>query len=230
MLVSHKHKFIFFKSVKTASTSTFAFFTPYCLPQNLKESYDFTRRPLKRHLGFFEEGLIGDKNPNKELHEHERHVKPRKIKNLLDKIDLKIWKTYFKFVNIRNPWDMVVSRYFFHKNYVSPEKNINFVVFVKNLYENQFIIGNEKATCRDMYTLNKEYICDFHIRYENLMGDIEKVCDICNIKNYNIENLQNFNSEFRKNKKNYQLMYNDETKKLVEKMYIKDIEKFKYEF
>lgn len=230
MLISHKYKFIFFKSVKTASTSTFAFFTPYCLPENLKAEYDFKKRPLDKHLGIFKEGIIGRKNANQKIGEHPRHVKPKYVKEMLDKIDSNIWKTYFKFVNIRNPWDMTVSRYFFYKNYVWPNKKFDFQKFVQDLYESQYVIGNEKATSRDMYTLNKEYICDFHIRYESLKEDIKKVCENLQIKEFNVKTLQNFNSEFRENKKNYKEMYNEKTKKLVEKMYIKDIEKFEYGF
>lgn len=246
MLISHKYKFIFFKSLKTASTSTFTFFTPYCLPKNLAQTFDYDERPQKKHLGFYEEGIVGNKNAIKNI----RHVKPKEVKIITDKINPSIWNDYFKFVNIRNPWDMVVSRYFFNKNYCNLKKNkteennaeeieinteeindkeISFYKFVKKIYE-RFISGNEKVTRRDLYTLEEKYFCNFHIRYENIKEDIKEVCYNCNINNFEIEKLKNFNSEFRPKKNDYRLMYNETTKKLINEMYLIDIEKFKYNF
>ena len=245
MLISHKYKFIFFKSLKTASTSTFTFFTPYCLPKNLVKKFNYDKKPQRKHLGFYEEGIVGDKNAAENI----RHVKPKEVKRIVDEINPSIWNDYFKFVNIRNPWDMVVSRYFFNKNFCKLKKTnteetnteetnteetnteeTNFYEFVKGIYERQFILGNEKVTRRDSYTLEKEYFCNFYIRYENIKEDIKEVCYNCNINDFEIEKLKNFNSQFRPNKNDYRLMYNETTKKLVSEMYFMDIEKFKYKF
>ena len=63
MLISHIKKFIFFKSVKTASTSVFNFLLPYCLPKNIIIQ-DFNILS-KDYFGYWPTGIVGLKKPIK---------------------------------------------------------------------------------------------------------------------------------------------------------------------
>ena len=93
MIISHKHKFIFFKTIKTAGTSI--------------------QSALAEHCG--ERDVItgeGKKNTHKlpkipALH-HE-HVYLTFVKQWLEP---EIWDSYFKFAFIRNPFDLAVSKYY----------------------------------------------------------------------------------------------------------------------
>lgn len=93
-------------------------------------------------------------------------------------------------------------------------------IITLNIPENLWII-----------TIDKKLVCDFHIRYENIKEDIEKVCNEIGITNYNLLDLKNFRSNTRKqNNKNYRKYYIEEIKQLISEIYKDYINYFSYEF
>ena len=95
MLVSHKYKFIFLKSIKTASTSAFVFFAPYCLPEQSLENYKFEYQSQEDYVGVYDEGIIGKTfldHQTKQILFKRKHIIAENIKKIVDEIDDKIWK------------------------------------------------------------------------------------------------------------------------------------------
>jgi len=246
MLVSHKYKFIFLKSVKTGSTSTYIFFLPYCLPKEKSEKYDCTKLKNSRNqTGIYEEGMVGLIRKDKSKRQH---VTASKVKNILDNIDSNIWENYFKFSIVRNPFDLLVSLYFYKKNLILNPLIEKFIIFEnpKNLEEHKenfskflnnlhfFKLENGNPESYSFYKIKNKYICDYFIKYENLKEGIEYVCEKCNIENYNLENLKYFRSNSKpiniKYENMYRDMYDDKTKELVYDLYKEDFEKFDYKF
>lgn len=217
MLISHKYKFIFFKSIKTASSSVFEFFTPYCLPD--EENFKHENYLDLSHIGFYKTGIVGDPNSNSKY--NKMHVRCQRVKKVLDEINKKIWRKYFKFSVVRNPWDLCVSRYFWHK---ANNKPYNFEQMIKMLSTG--LIPARK----DLYQMNDNYICDYYIKYENLLDDIKTVCEKCNIKKYDLNNLTNQKSNYRDHSISYREYYNSELKDIVARVYADDIKKFNYSF
>lgn len=229
MLVSHNYKFIFLKSIKTASTSAFVFFAPYCLPKNLIKNYKFEFSSQEKYVGNYKEGMVGkiDRNPKtNRIIFKKKHVVAANAKTILDNIDEKIWKNYFKFTIVRNPWDLMVSLYFHKLKYFPIEmKDVNFDNFIKSLYYKKYVEGYL------FYKINEKYVCDYHIRYEHLYEGIKHVCKKANIIHYDLNNFKKFRSDSRPKGLNYKTMYkNKKTKKMVEELYESDIQKFKYVF
>lgn len=218
MLTSYKNKFIFFKTIKTASSSVFNFFTPYCLPDDFEFKYE--NELNDNYLGFWSNGIVG--NPLTKSCELKRHVPCIKARQILNKIDKNIWRTYFKFCVVRNPWDICVSLYFWRKR-DGINRDVSFEEMINKL-------GKTLSIRQDTYKINDKYICDFHIKYENLYNGIKKVCNLCNIKNYDLNNLTNNKSGYRDKSYHYSEFYNDSTKDIVANLYKSDIKKFKYEF
>jgi hypothetical protein len=228
MLVSHKYKFIFLKSIKTASTSAFVFFAPYCLPQESLKNYKFEFQSQEDYVGVYNEGIIGKifvDPETKEILFKKKHIIAENVKKIVDEIDGEIWKKYFKITIIRNPWDLMVSLYFQRLlDYPDQMKNLNFYKFIKLLYDKKEVEGHL------FYKIGENYPCDYHIRYERLMKDVRYVCEKCNIENFNLDNFKNFRSDVKPKNLDYRSMYNKETGKMVELLYASDIEKFKYTF
>ena len=160
--------------------------------------------------------------------EFTRHVSAIKIKEITEKLDPLIWKKYFKFCVVRNPWDLCVSRFFWRKNGKLKEekKDKSFEHMIEKLNNKNKYLNHRK----NIYQINGEYICDFHIKYENLLSDLKVAFEIMGIKKYDIEKFPHINGNTRNREIHYSRYYNSKTKDIVAKIYKDDIKKFKYEF
>jgi hypothetical protein len=156
------------------------------------------------------------------------HLTALEIKN---KIRDKRWNKKFKFAFVRNPWDKVVSHYSYrYKRNVNNMKddNIDFKKWVKLTYrdKNPKYYHNPK-----MYAPQMDWICnekgeiiiDFVGRFEKLNDDFQKVCKIIR-KNKELPHLR------KSSHKHYSEYYDEETKKIIEKIFEKDIKEFGYKF
>ena len=226
MLVSYKFNFIFFKTIKTASSSVFNFLIPYCIPSYIKfESYYDPERS-DEYFGFWPTGIVGNIITHRK--QNKEHVSCLKAKDILNKIDKEIWPNYFKFCVVRNPWDTCVSNFMWRKR-DNNNKELNFESFLEKLQTE----NSGFSTRQDVYKLKGEkgkYVCDFHIKYENLKEDLKKALEICKIPNFNLDNLPYCKANFRDKSIHYSKYYNDKTKKIVEKLYSDDIKYFGYKF
>lgn len=217
VLVSHLYKFIYIKNKKVAGSSVESFFGEFCIdPKNVNiykrtdqidESitpYGIVGRRLKG---------IGDKWVS--------HKTALTIKNDLGD---EMFNNYFKFTIVRNPWDRVISS-FYYRNH----GNLSFDQIKKKFRE--YVLSRKFEINTRIYTINNEFICDFHIRYEHLKEDIEYVCEKLGIQNYDFNKIPRFKSSTRKFKHvPYWEYYDDETKQIVENTHQKEIGKFEYVF
>lgn len=143
------------------------------------------------------------------------------------------WKNYCKFVSIRNPWDMIVSHYFFGKPDINglyfwhterngkkyiPNASIDFKTWImsNNFYFwtlNNFILDE-----------NGQLLVDDIIKSEELEKGLKTVMGKIGIKKYKVYKI---NSTSHGNYRNY---YDDETKNRIASLFEMDIEKGKYLF
>ena len=146
------------------------------------------------------------------------------------KLNPKEFDNYFKFTFVRNPWDRVVSFYFYQMKrnwiYYPFDETIPFKEFVKN-----WLIQMPRQTklnthpCYDWISDKDDNLqVDFIGRFENLQQDFNIVCDKIGIPQQQLP---------RKNAtkhKHYTEYYDDETREIVAEKFAKDIEYFGYEF
>jgi len=151
---------------------------------------------------------------------------------------------YFKFAFVRNPWDRCVSRYHYVKNKSVRGKayhNTTFRDFVFNkndrfklsagfirhsprlvkVYEEKSPFEQQLDWISDE---NGKILADFIGRFENIQEDFDIVCDKIGIPR---EKLPHKN---KSKHKHYTEYYDEETKEVVARRYVKDIEFFKYKF
>ena len=210
VLVSHKYKFIYIKNRKVAGSSVESFFGQFCINPVEKYSFDDS---IAEHIDDY--GIIGSRTKLVSLND--------KWKNHKSAISIKTdlgddtFNQYIKFCVIRNPYDIMVSAYFF---YTKAEENTSFKEFSKKKRINNF----------EIYSINGNSVCDYYIRYENLQEDIVKMCTILNINNYDINDLPTHKSEFRDKQKHYREYYDEETRKIVYENHKKEFELFGYTF
>ena len=238
MIISHKYKFIFIRPTKVAGTSVQVNLAKQCGEKDIVTSvsgYDeksdeskFTIRARNR------EGYHG-------------HMKPDIIR---EKIGEKIWNEYFKFTIVRNPYDLAVSRYFWHwsrppkklsKEMTKSKLKIHLVQPSSYIRLIKRLLGLTKRTFPETIKhFDKQWkdtgyyfdeigqpICDFYIRYENLDEDYKAVCEHLGIP---YEPLPRLKVKQRKDKKHYSEYYDKKTRNRVEKIFKKELDFFNYKF
>jgi len=139
------------------------------------------------------------------------------------------WADYFKFTFVRNPWDRMVSAYNYHIPGV--KKGESFADFVRNYAWDEEGDPYNKHWL-DQY-LHVEGVndgkgwIDFVGRFENLEEDWNKACKVIGTewklphRNVNHANPRN---------KHYTDYYDDDSKKIVEEAYQRDLELYGYVF
>jgi len=206
-LVSYKKKFIYIKNAKVAGTSIEAYFDKYCIP--LEKDYK------QNHSVSYKESKYG-------IRTGRLRVDIAPLINHSSAIDIKKYigdnkfNSYLKFCVIRNPYDKMVSYYFFLKNFRGIQ--LIFKEFCKEYH------------CKNIerYSIDGDSCIDFYIRFEYLLEDLEKLCKILEIE-FNKEELQYYKSEFRE-KRPYQDFYDEEIKRIVYEKHKEEFKKFKYQF
>ncbi|MGM0609412.1 MAG: sulfotransferase family 2 domain-containing protein [Candidatus Muiribacteriota bacterium] len=94
MLISHKYKFIFIRPKKVGGTSVIANLARQCGEEDIRSTYRAITTSEDDHIQRVKLGT---------------HPCPKRIRKYVGD---DIWKNYFKFTIVRNPWDYMISRYF----------------------------------------------------------------------------------------------------------------------
>jgi len=235
MIVSHKHKFIFMKTMKTASSSM-----EIALSEVLGEDDILT--PARGDLDVMRKGGGGGQNfrsdhPDvpriplwrKLLRRPERYYHPtvgffehmpawRAKRYLGDEI----WNSYYKFAFERNPWDRQVSFYRYKTRSLSKEKKPGFKAFLAKGKRAQ-------VTNWSIYSIDDEVVLDFIGRYENIDEDFKTALKAIGLPDDMALPKANLGPK-RVNRKNYQDYYDDESQKIVADWSAGEIEYMGYEF
>jgi hypothetical protein len=210
MIISHKHKFIFFKTRKTAGSSIQVALAEHCGPEDIITG--------QYQLGVDDNSHSAGLNLDKFFTNHP-HPELSDVKNFLGN---DIWNTYFKFAFIRNPYDIAVSRYHWDiKGKLGIESTS-----IENFREwvNDGLFEKDRAS---IYTcLDNNVELDFIGFYENLEDDISYICNKIKIPKLNLPKLK---SGYRNNS-SYADFYNEETKKKVYDFFLQDFKIFGYNF
>lgn len=157
------------------------------------------------------------------------------IPDLLAKalIEEKYAHNAFKFCFVRNPWERLVSLFFYlKKSRYLVQPNDSFADFCLRIQREDIApvgLYNSKglSQCNPqtdwIFDKNGTIFVDYIGRYENLDADVEEICRIIGVKG----SLPHIN---KSSHGDYKLYYDDKTKKIVEQVYEKDIELLKYRF
>ena len=149
------------------------------------------------------------------------------------------WDDSFTFAFVRNPWDRLVSWYFFvrQEHKMVPNKGLSFYNFVKaactgdlngdKALEYVPFLDSEAGIARGDRLDQHQYTkgVKFVGRVESFDVDLKKVLDALGVKKYLSSKPINASSH-----KKYQDYYTPELIKLVEKRFEKDIDLFGYTY
>jgi len=225
VIISHTHKYIFIKSLKTGGTSIEAALSQYCGENDMVTplgDYWFNRdeRGAWIHSSMNAEGFS-------------QHDPAAEVKR---KVPAEIWQEYVKFSIIRNPWDRVVSLFAWearNQPSLKPAKRfyhrlgVPFDEFreTKKLFR-EFVAGDWTTNDR-FYLLDGALCVDFVIRYERLAEDFAELCRRVGLPAVPLPHLK---AGLRSPEHRYTDYYDVTSKAIVSERHQQDISLFGYEF
>ena len=228
MIISHKHKFVFLKTKKTAGTSIELALSPICGDSDILAPLARSEEALRVQRGAQNwrlHGWWGGPQPiwkrrwfkfSAQDYGFYNHMPAAEARALLD--DDQVWRSYFKFAFDRNPWDRQVS--FYYQRYRRRPKPPSFEEFLR-------LDRHARLNNYDIYSLDGEVCVDFVGRYENLREDLNYVLRQIGISD-RIE-LPRVKS-FTPIRLPYHAYYNEETRDLVANWYSREIALLGYAF
>jgi hypothetical protein len=150
MIISHKHKFVFIKTMKTAGTSIEIYLSAHCGDDDVVTPIAPHVEPHKprNHAGFY------------------NHMPATEVAARMPEL----WSEYLTFCVERNPWDKILSHYYMLKN--SPLHNPG-----RDISLDEFLAGDQLPLNYPLYTdpAGNRVLVDHVLRYEDLAAGLAQV-------------------------------------------------------
>lgn len=201
MIISHKHKFIFIKTYKTAGTSLEAYLSEFCGESDvLTPIYP----PVEGHRARNESGYYN-------------HMPATEVR---EKLDPEIWDSYFKFCVERNPWDKVLSFYWMEKSRNGGALTLDEFLTRENIGVNWHLYTDENESST---------IVDRVLKYETLGQDLGQVFNNLGVP-WSGSLKPKAKSEYRPDRSHYREVLTNEQAQLVARKFSKEIDWHCYEY
>lgn len=230
MIISHKYKFIFIKTNKTAGTSIEIALARFCGDDDIITPNDPKDEDIRKQLNY-----PGPQNWEAPFYNYRfrdiyrliqrqkkkprfyHHMSASEIKGLVDE---SIWKDYYKFCFERNPWDRMIS--FYYWRYKSgPRPSVS--EFIRS--EDPLLL--HKYGYR-LYTVNDEVAVDRICRFENLTAELEAVGRKLGFPETLA--LPRAKTSFRKDRRHYRDVLNADDREKIARLFEKEIRLMNYQF
>ncbi len=216
MIVSHKYRFIFMRTEKTAGSSLTEAMGAVLGDGDMTADL---RRPAWAKYSPIHHGALKRKIPDVfGLHPH---ATARQARRVLGK---KVFDSYLKFAVERNPWDRQVSLYF-HRAWKKKTLKPNFDRDIQSFFyrNSEYVRLNNWS----MYTIANKVVVDRVLRYENLFEDIKKLAQDLKLKSpIQLPNLRKYTAD----RPHYSTFYSDQSRRLIAKWYAREIDALGYQF
>ena len=225
MLVSHRYKFIYTKTRKTAGSSVESYFEPFCMPDG-----EWTQRapPRGTRLGrryhrFSRQAGAGRRRLLVEP--HAGPVDPRAARpGHLEVVD-------FKFCVIRNPFEKAISGFYFGKRRRRKSQQGQWTDQDPQLFENWLERFRLRAPMdRNTFCIKGQFALDDVIRHEILAADMQRICERLGLP-WDPERLPAFKAGLRPPEATARRLYTTpRSRQLVREAYRFELRYFGYKF
>lgn len=146
-------------------------------------------------------------------------------------LDTEDFKKRFKFAFVRNPYDRVLSYYFFtthvHERRLKQNKPTkkNYNTFYEYVKTHEVHLRTQ--TCYNFLCENGKCLVDFIGNFEDLQHDFNKICNRIGIP---LIVLPHMRKSGKREKRDYKYYYDDATYDLVTNIFKEDLKQFGYEY
>jgi len=229
MIVSHKYRFIFIKTRKTAGSSMETALAPLCGPDDIVTPLD-SSSPDHVPRNYYEDSFIGRAYARSRLFRkcidrHSplvgrwfyEHMPGTRVRELVGD---EVWNSYYKFCFERNSWDKVVS-YYHWKIHGQHKKLPPFEDYVVKK-------SHRLPRCARLYFDGEQCIVDDVFDFSDFKTSFQQVCDRLSIPFDG--NWPREKTGIAKSKPHYRDFYSDTTREKVASMYSREIKLMGYTF
>ena len=245
MIVNHKYRFIFVKTMKTASTSIEIALSQYCGPEDIVSRLGWRDEPKRLDLGYQGPAnyLIPKNQYTRQDWAHYLRHAPHRIRRSLsgrrgdvrkevsfynhmparamrDRLDPDVWNGYLKFCFERNPWDRAISAYYWENR--SKKKLPDFYGYLEEL-QRRNLISNFP-----IYSIDGRIAVDRVLRYENLDSELPKLAETLGLPGPLTP--ARAKQQFRKDRRPYREVYTEREREFVAAACAREISELGYTF
>lgn len=158
MIVSHEHRLIFLKTRKTAGTSIEIALSAICGPRDIITPIMAADEELRARSGRGPQNYEAPPLPRAATN----HAPARKARAIVGE---DVWHSYTKITVERNPWDQVVSSYYWMARTMADPPS--FEVFVRRPRVAKLADTNAR-----IYRIKGAMVADTVLRFESLADDV----------------------------------------------------------
>jgi hypothetical protein len=233
MILSHRLKFIFIKTSKTAGTSIELALEPICgegdVCAPLRKHPDRKAREAeagyraRNDRGRFMPRFNPAKPGRQLLADYNDLLKGRRFYNHMSAFEIRaragrdVFDRYFKFCFERNPWDKMVSAFFWEKDRINVPKDFD-----------AYVAKGRLRSGFDQYAIGGKPAVDFIGRFESLDDDYRKA--LAKIGIADPPPLPHAKGGFRPRDKSYRDYYTPSSRDAVARQFAREIALLGYEF
>jgi len=228
MIISHKFKFIFVKTRKTAGTSIEVFLSQLCDDHDIVTPIGphvepHRPRNYQRRFNPFPELVTrsgyGWRQTLKDWQQRNKFWSHTPARLIRARLPTKTWHGYFKFCVERNPWDKAISHYFWKKDLLGGQLSLE-----------EYFARGEFCPNAFWYTDRKgNVIVDRVLRYERLLEDLAEVFEQLGVP-FEGQLGVRAKSEYRTDRRPYQEVFSAEQRRTIEQACAQEIAIHGYEF
>lgn len=130
-----------------------------------------------------------------------------------------IWNSYYKFCFDRNPWDKIISSYYYYCRKKNSKPSIS-----------EFVRSEKaaKASCFDIYSGKNKIMVDKVYLFEQMDEALQDIQEKCGLPG-ELE-MPFTKHKFRKNKAHYSEILSDEERIHIGKIFAREVAHFGYEY
>jgi hypothetical protein len=228
MIVSHRHRFIFLRLPKTASTSLAIALSEFCGPEDMITGISKKDEAIRAALGFRGpqhytrpwyayplRDLVRTLIVRRRVPRY-RHTTAAAARRLVGE---RVWAEYFKFCIERNPFDRAISIYSF-KRRLGALPDVN---------EYICSLDSKRLSNWRRYAIDDEIVVDHVGRYEDLAAETAALARRLGLPEFPLPRTK---TEYRteNEKRHYSLVLNREARLHIEKLCAREIERFSYQW
>ena len=229
MIISHEYRYIFLKTNKTAGTSVEIALSGFCGPEDVITPILPTDEAKRSEMGFrgpqnfdipFTRYSAKDwaallvKGKRRRFY---NHIPASRVRNYVDRT---VWDSYFKFCFERNPWDRLVSMYYWR---CKREPRPTIGEFLAS--ETALIL---KQNGHDVYTIDGQVAVDRICRFENLTEEMERIRNELGMPAQLA--IPRTKSGFRKDKRSYRDILSEGERAQIADLFREEIDLLGYEY